>query len=172
MNMGLSRWSTGMLVIAAVVMMSSRCWAIREGLGPSKDEWGMKYDVAIHDADGDKLTIVFTLADEGRLKPFDSIELVVFSKQTDSQGGRSYDVLERIELKATKDGKREGQVQVRKDFADRAHFRIITHRVDGQQKPSGGAYYNIPLAKYRNQAPVAASSDSAPPAARSASKAK
>ena len=171
MSIRLSRLATGMLVVAAMVLMSDRSWAIRQGLGPSKDEWGLKYDVAVHDADGDKLTVVFTLADEGRLKPFYSIDLVAFSKQTDSQGGRTYDVKVPIELKPTQDGKRTGQVQIRKEFVDRAKIRIITLTVDGKRQPSGGAFYDIPIAKYLNKAPAAASPLAPPPiAAPSASK--
>ena len=75
-----------MLVVAAIVLMSGRSWAIYYGLGPSKDEWGLKYDVEVNDADRDTLTVVFTLADEGRLKPFYSIELIAFSKR-DRQSG-------------------------------------------------------------------------------------
>ena len=177
MSIRLSRLVTGMLVVAAIVLMSGGCWAIRYGLGPSKGEWKLKYDVAVYDADSDKLTVVFTLADEGRLKPVDSIDLVAFSKQTDNQGGRSYDVMVPIELKTTTDGKRAGQVQIRKEFADRAKIRIITHMVDGQRQPSGGAFYDIPIGKYLNKTPAAASpaaaSPLAPPpiAAPSASKA-
>ncbi len=78
--------------------------------------------MVVHDDGGDTLTVVFTLADEGRLKPLYSIDLVAFSKQTDRQGGRSYDVNEPIELKATKDGKRVGQVQVRKEFSTAPKF--------------------------------------------------
>ena len=119
MSIRLSRLATGMLVVAAVVAMSGRCWAIRKGLAPSKDEWGLKYDVAVSDADGDKLTVVFTFADEGRLKPFYSVDLIAFSKQTDGQGGRTYDVWLPIELKPTKDGKRRGAGADRKDFRPR-----------------------------------------------------
>ena len=165
MSIRLSRLATGMLVVAAMVLTSGRCWAIYYGLGPSKDEWGLKYDVEVYVADGDKLTVVFTLADEGRLKPFYSIDLVAFSKQTDNQGGRSYDVKASIELKTTKDGKRAGQVQIRKEFADRAMIRIITHMVDGKRQPSGGAYYDIPIKKYVNKAPAAASPVAASPLA-------
>ena len=120
MSIRWSRLATGMLVVATVLATSGRSWAIREGLAPSKDEWGLKYDVTVSDADSDKLNVVFTLADEGRLKPFYSLELIAFSKQTDGQGGRTYDVSLPIELKPTKDGKRTGQVQIRKDVADRA----------------------------------------------------
>jgi hypothetical protein len=151
-----------MLVVAAIVVMSGRCWAIRNGLGPSKDEWGLKYDVTVSDVDGDKLTVVFTLADEGRLKPFYSIDLVAFSKQTDPQGGRSYDVKAPIELKTTKDGKRAGQVQIRKEFVDRAVIRILTQTVNGRRQQSGAAYYDIPLKKFLYKAPAAASSQSPP----------
>jgi hypothetical protein len=81
---------------------------------------------------------------------------VAFSKQTDSQGGRSYDVKAPIELKPTQDGRRAGEVQIRKEFADRAKIRILTRMVDGKQQPSGGAYYDIPIAKYL-KAPATAS---------------
>lgn len=152
MRIRLSRVVTGMLVVAAIVLMADRSWAIRYGLGPSKDEWQLKYDVAIEDSPGDTLTVVFTLADEGRLKPIYSIDLVAFSKRTDSQGGRSYDVMEPIELKPTGDGKRVGRAHIRKEFLDRAKIRIITLTVDGKRQPSGGAFYDIPIAKYLNKA--------------------
>ena len=166
MSIRFSRLAMATLVVAAMVLMSGRSWAIYAGLGPSKDEWGLKYDLAVSDADGDKVTVVFTLADEGRLKPFYSIHLVAFSKQTDIQGGRSYDVKVPIELKTTEDGKRAGQVQIRKEFLDRAKIRILTQMVDGKRQPSGGAYYDIPIAKYLNKASTAASPLAAPPASK------
>jgi hypothetical protein len=132
-----------------MVLMSDQSWAIREGLGPSKDEWGLKYDVAVHDADGDKVTVVFTLADEGRLKPFYSLDQVAFSIPKDSRSGSTYDVNVPIKLKPTQDGKRAGEVQIRKEFVDRAKIRIITLTVNGKrQSASGGAFYDIPIAKY------------------------
>ena len=154
MSIRLSRLATGVLVVAAIVLMTGRCWAIYHALGPSKDDWKMKYDVEVNDADGDTLTVVFTLADEGRLKPFYSIELIALSKQTDSQGGRSYDVKAPLELKATKDGRRVGQVRIRKEFADRAQIRILTLTVDGKRQTAGAAYYDIPLKKLLNKAPA------------------
>ncbi len=154
-----SRLATGLLVVAAIVLMAERSWAIRYGLGPSKDEWKVKYNVEVLEGDGDMLTVVFTLDDEGRLKPFDSVDLVAFSKQTDSQGGRSYDAMIPMPLK-TADGKRVGQAQIRKDYLDRAKIRIITHMVDGKRQPSGGAFYDIPIKKFLNKNTAAASSSS------------
>ena len=165
MSIRWSRLATGMLVVAAMVLTSDRCWAIYYGLGPSKDEWGLKYEVEVLDAGSDTLTIVFTLADEGRLKPIYSIDVVAFSKQTDSQGGRSYDVKAPIELKPTEDGRRTGQVQIPKKFAVGAKIRILTQMVDSKRQPSGGAYYDIPIAKYLSKTPA-----TPPIAAPSASK--
>ena len=164
MSIRFSRLVTAcMLVVAAIVLMSGRSWAIYHGLPPSKDEWKLKYDVEVYDADSDTLTVVFTLADEGRLKPIYSIDLVAFSKQTDSQGGRAYDVKAPIELKPTEDGNRVGQVQIRKEFVNRAKIRIITLTLDGKRQPSGGVFYDIPIGKYVIKSTAAASSDTARP---------
>jgi hypothetical protein len=122
----------------------------------------LKYDVAVSAADSDKLNVVFTLADEGRLKPIYSITAVAFSKELDSQGGRSYDANARIELKRTKDGKRAGQVQIPKETIDRAKIRILTLTVDGQRQTAGAAYYDIPLEKFWNKAPTTASREAPP----------
>ncbi|HEY5312527.1 MAG TPA: hypothetical protein VIK18_08400 [Pirellulales bacterium] len=171
MSIRLSRLATGLLVVAVVVLMSGRSWAVYDELARSKDEWKLKYDVQVNAADGDTLTVVFTLADEGRLKPIYSIQVVAFSQQTDSLGGRSYDIKAPIQLKPTSDGKRAGQVQIRKAFADRAMIRILTQTVDGRRQLSGAAYYDIPLKKFLNHGPAAASrrkprSIAAPPASR------
>jgi hypothetical protein len=162
MSIRFSHVATGMLVVAAIALMAGPSWAIYYGLPFSKDEYGLKYDVAVHEADSDTLTVVFTLADEGRLKPLYSIELVAFSKQTDPQGGRSYDVKAPFKLESSEDGKRVGQVQMRKEFLDRAKIRILTRTVDGKPQPSGGAYIDIPIVKHVKKAPVSASRAPAP----------
>jgi hypothetical protein len=162
MSIRFSRLATSLLVVAAIVLMSDHSWAIRYALPPSKDEWKLAYDVALEDSDSDTVNVVFTLADEGRLKPIYSIDLIAFSKQTDNQGGRAYDVNEHINLKPTKDGRRVGQAQIRKQFVGRAKIRIITLMVDGKRQPSGGVTYDIPIAKYMNKA-TSSPSIAAPP---------
>ncbi len=156
MNIRFSRLATGLLTVATLVLMSERCWAVFHQLPPSKDEWGLKYDVQLTAVEGNTLNVDFTLLDEGRLKPVYSYTVIAMSKQTDSQGGRSYDVKAPIELKATKDGKRAGQVRIGKEFVDRAVIRILTQRVDGRPQTAGAAYYDIPLKKYLHQTTAAA----------------
>ena len=95
MNIRLSSWAVGALVVAAVVLMPSRSSATFFALGPSSDDWGMKYDVVVSDANSDTLNVEFTLSDHGRLKPVYSVTVVAFSK-LNPDGGRSYLIKERI----------------------------------------------------------------------------
>ncbi len=162
MSIRLSRLTIGVLAAAAVLLMVGPAWAIYYGLGSSKDEWMLKYDVAVQAVDSNTLNVVFTLADEGRLKPIYSVDLVAFS-EPDSQGGCSYLAKEAIVLKPTNDGKRSGQAQIRKELADRAMFRILTLTVNGQRQQYA-AYYDIPLSKFLNKAPDATPPFTAKPA--------
>src|SRR4051812_48100000 len=99
MSIRFSRVAIVGLAIALMLTIAGRSWAIYNGLGPSKDEWGLKYDVAVYEAGNDKATVVMTLADEGRLKPFYSVEVIALSKEVDEQGGHSYDVKAPLEFK-------------------------------------------------------------------------
>jgi hypothetical protein len=162
MGIRLPLWAAGVLAVALVGLMSNPSWAVYYELSPSKDEWKLKYDVEITAADAKTLNVVVTLADEGRLKPIHSITVVAFSRQTDSQGGRSYDVKAPIEFKTTAEGTRAGQVQIRKEFADRALIRVLTLTVDGRRQTAGAAYYDIPLKKFLNKVPTTASSPKSP----------
>jgi hypothetical protein len=166
MNIRLSRVATGILAVAAVVLTADRSWAIRQGLPPSADEWGLKYEVDVQEADSDTLTVGFTLADEGRLRPIYSFDVVAFSKQTDNQGGRAYDVMEPLKLTKAADGRLVGQVQIPKKFADRAKIRIISLTVDGKRQPSGGVFWDIPVIKHWKNAPAASPDVASPPAAK------
>lgn len=147
MNMRWSRLAMSVLAVAAVVLTTSQCWAVFFPLGPSKDDWGLRFDVETNAVENDKVNVRFTLADEGRLKSIHSATVVALSKP-DASGGRSYDVKARIDLKPTKDGKRVGQVQIPQQFAGNAVIRILTLTVDGRHQSQGAAYYDIPLSKY------------------------
>jgi hypothetical protein len=142
-----SRLATGAL-FAVVALVAGTSWAIYEELGPSKDDWKMKYEIQVTPAGGNALSVAFTLADEGRLKPVHSVTVIVFS-EPDRSGARRYELKEKIELKPTSDGTRAGQVQIHKDFAERAVVRVLATRVDGRPRQgASAAYYDIPLKKF------------------------
>jgi hypothetical protein len=176
MGLRFLRLATGVLVVAAVVLMSSRSWAAWYDLGASKDEWGVKYQGEVDAANGDKLNVRFTLADQGRLKPIHSV-FVMALNTPDGRGAGTYVLKTPITMKPTEDGKLTGQVVIGKEFANRAMIRIFTYTVDGRSQmagPMAGArYYDIPLRKFLNKAPMAASSQApsaiaSPPASKAA----
>jgi hypothetical protein len=168
MSLRFSRLATGCLVVAAVLLIAGRAWAVFFPLGPSQDDWGLKYDVEVKAAEGDKVNVLFTLADEGRLKPLLSVTLVAFSNP-DYDGSRSVLANAPIVMKPNKDGKLTGQAQISKELVDRAQIRILTLSVDGKRQTAGAASYYLPLKKFLNKAPVAASPSSRRASARSAS---
>jgi hypothetical protein len=160
MNLRCSRLATGVLVVVAIVLMPGSSWAVFYPLGPSRDEWGLKYEVEVNAADGDKLNVLFTLADQGRLKPIYSATVVAFSDPISNSG--TYLLKAQIDLKSTKDGKLTGQVQIPKRLADRAQIRILTQTFDGRWQTAGAKLYDIPLKKFLGSATVAASAKALP----------
>lgn len=150
-----SFWTTGVLIVAAVMLLPGRCWAVFYPLGPSKDEWGLKYEVEVSAAEGDKLNVRFTLADQGRLKPIYSATVVAFSNPTSNDG--TYLLKAQIDLKPGKDGKLTGQVQIPTRLAARAQIRILTQTFDGRWQSAGAKLYDIPLKKFLNSAGAPAS---------------
>lgn len=153
MSLRLSRRATGLLVIAAALLITGRCLAVYVPLGPSPDDWGLKYDVQVTAA-GDKMNVQFTLTDEGRLKPIFTTTLVAFSVNND--GSRTYLAQTPLEMKPTKDGKLTGRVQVSKELIERAQIRILTLTVDGKRQTGGAASYYIPLKRFLVKTPPAA----------------
>jgi hypothetical protein len=156
MSLRFSRLATSCLVVAAVLLIAGPCFAVFFPLGPSQDDWGLKYDIEASATAGDKVNVHFTLADEGRLKPILSATLVAFSNP-DYDGSRSVLAHAPFALKPTKDGKLAGQAQISKELLDRAQVQILTLSVDGKRQTAGAASYYIPLKKFLNKAPTAAS---------------
>jgi hypothetical protein len=156
------------LVVGAVVLLSSRSWAVYYELGPSKDEWGLKYDGDVTVTNEGKLNVLFTLADQGRLKPIHSVHIFALSRPN-SDGSRTYLLKAPMAMTPTQDGKLTGQMQIGRELTDLAVVRIFSYSVDGQPQKLGVRYYDIPLRKFMKKAPVAASprspfSIAAPPA--------
>lgn len=148
--------ATAVRVAAAVLLMSGLSWAVYYELGPSPDEWGLKYEGQIT-AQGDKVNITFTLNDPGRLKPIYSCMVTALSNP-DRNGSRTYLLKAGLPMKPTNDGRLTGQVQINRDVADRAMVRIFTFTLDGQKQTQGARYYDIPLRKLVKPAPAAAQS--------------
>ena len=115
MRMRTLRYSAVLLVVAAAVFLSGdRAFGIGFILGESKEELKLKYDVTVdvHSFGGTptgRVTVVLTLADEGRLKPPDAVELAIPGRQIEQDGGRWMDLVVAIDMAKTDGGsKRAG----------------------------------------------------------------
>ena len=61
------------MVVAAYFSTTTLAWAEGLGLGETKQQLKLNYEVSVKDHGTGRVTVTFTLADEGRLKPINSI---------------------------------------------------------------------------------------------------
>ena len=184
MRMRTLRRLSVVVVVAAVLLTGGVAWGIGFILGESKEELKLKYDVAVEEHGFGKdltgrVTVVLTLADEGRLKPLDEVQLVIPGREKNADGGHWMDLVVSIEMRPVGDGKRVGRVHILKEWAERAEIQLNTHTMDGKLDPLTRLHHVIPVAKYfkksggpppaANPAPAKPAdddeSDAAPPAA-------
>jgi acylphosphatase len=135
-------------VAAAVVWVSGRVLGIGFILSETKEELKLKYDVLVEDHGTGRVTAVLTLADEGRLKPLDEVELAIPAQEKNADGSYGMDLVVSIGMTEIDGGKRVGRVHIRKDLAERAEIRLNTHTLDGKLDPRTRLHYIIRLAKY------------------------
>lgn len=78
----MSRRSCSFLCIVAAIAIPASCaLAIGFRLGQTKDDLGLEYDVSICDHDTGRVTVQFSLEDEGRLRPITTIDLHICSEE-------------------------------------------------------------------------------------------
>jgi hypothetical protein len=131
------------LVLAALVLTADLAWAEGLGLGETKEQLNLKYDVSVVDHGTGRVTVNLTIADEGRLKPLDSVDLVVPSKD----GTGFVDLALSLATREV-DGKRSVSVHLKRELAERAEIHLRTSSLDGKQEPLTWYYHAIPIAEY------------------------
>ena len=142
-NLGL-----GCMAVVALLSLADRAWGMGEILGQTKEELKLKYEVVVHELAGGRVTVEFTLADAGRLKPLDGVELMVPAREKDASGGYSMDLVVPVELKAGKDGKWVARIQLTRELAGRAEIWLTTYWFDGKQAVMTRYHHVIPVASY------------------------
>lgn len=151
--------SAVLLVAAVAVSTTARAWGMGYELGETKDKLKLKYDVAVEEDASGRVTVVFTLADEGRLSPLDvgGVQLVVPSKEKNEDGSQwmERDLVVSIDMAKTDSGKRVGRVHLVKELAERAEIHLNTHTLDGKLVPLTRMHHAILIAKYLKKAPAA-----------------
>lgn len=127
-----------------LVLPSTLALALGFQLGESKQQLELKYDVSVYDHDSGRVTIEFTLEDEGRLKPINSIDFHIPSAEKHDGGGFKSDLT--VSMATSKEGeKRVARIHIRKDWASRAEIHLKTNYLDGKQEPLTWYYHAIPL---------------------------
>jgi hypothetical protein len=157
------RWS--LMVLAVLVLTADRAWALGFILGETKEELKLQYDVTVDDHGNGRMTVVFTLADEGRLKPVDAVELSIPAQEKNKDGGYSSDLSVPMELQKSSDGKRVARFEIRKDWAERAEIWLTTNSFDGKPLVTTRYHYMIPVAKSLKTPPAATAQPAGAPAA-------
>ena len=142
--------------LAASAATPERGRAIGEILGQTKEELKLSYDVTTQDHGTGRVTVVLTLADEGRLKPLYAVELVVPSREKNKDGGRHMDLFVSIDTVESDDGKRVARVHMTRELAERAEIWLSTSIFDGMQLDMASYHHVIPVAKHLKDADTAA----------------
>jgi uncharacterized protein (TIGR03067 family) len=148
-------WSAVPLVAAVLVWSAADAWGLGFILGESKEQLKLKYDVAVEDPGTGRVTIVLTLAEEGRLKPLDEVQLVVPSKEKNKDGSSPMDLVVSIDMVKGEGSARVGRVQILREAAERAQIWLNTHTMDGKLDADTRLHHVIPIARYLGAAPAA-----------------
>lgn len=137
------------ILLAAVFLPVSPAWALGHGLGETKEQLKLDYEVVATDHRTGRVTVNLTISDQGRLKPLRSVDLVIPGADKTGYVDLS------VSLATTKvDGKLHARVHLLRELAERAEIQLRTGTLDGRQQPMTWYYYSIPIADYlKDEAP-------------------
>jgi hypothetical protein len=137
-----------LILVLAIVWTTGRAWGIGSVLVQTKEELKLKYNVVVEGDGIGRITVVLTLDDEGRLKPLETVELTILSKDNRKGNTRGMDLVVAIDMLKVGGGKRVGRVHILRELAERAEIRFNTHTIDGKLDPLTRLHHVIPLAEY------------------------
>jgi hypothetical protein len=131
------------IAFAAVVLATNPAWALGLRLGQTKDQLKLDYQVSAVDHGTGRVTVNLTIADAGRLKPLDSVDLVIPSKD----GTGFVDLWVALATREV-DGKLVVSVHLTRELAERAEIQLRTSSLDGKKEALTWYYHVIPIAEY------------------------
>ncbi|QDT29488.1 hypothetical protein [Gimesia panareensis] len=137
-------------VVLSLLASTNVANALGFEIGDSKEKLGLKYDLQLTDHGTGRVTVNLTIDDPGKLKPLQSVWLVI-----PAESGTGYVDLS-IELaKHNTDGQLRVRAHLKKELAERAQLqlRTLTNPRTGQAEPLSWFYYVIPLKEYLEPKP-------------------
>ncbi|QDT93266.1 type 1 periplasmic-binding domain-containing protein [Gimesia algae] len=112
---------TMLLSFLGLMLTVQAAWAIEFGIGQSKEELGLKYELFVNDHGTGRVTVVLDIVDAGKLKPINSISLYI---PAEGKTGRP-DLLVSLATKIV-DGKTQVRAHLTKELAERAQLQLKT----------------------------------------------
>ena len=137
------------MVLAALVLTANHAWALGFELGETKEQLKLDYEASVMDHGTGRVTVTLTIADEGRLKPLDSVDLYIPSKDKHKNGGNMADLSLSLAIREV-DGKQSVRVHLKSELAEQAEIHLKTSSLDGKQQLLTWYYHVIPISKTMN----------------------
>ena len=134
------------IAFAAVVLAANVAWAEGFRLGKTKEQLRLKYDVSVVDHGTGRVTVNLTIADQGRLKPLTSADLVIPNNEN-KDGAGPVDLSVALAMKEV-DGKLSVSINLTREWAERAEIQLTTSFLDGKQEELTWYFHAIPVAEY------------------------
>ena len=131
-------------VFGVVAAMANLVFALDVPLSETKDQLQLKYAVTAEDIGNGRVDFALLVSDEGRLKPLDSIDLVISSGSRCGGGNELSLSLATV----THEGRISTHVVLSKELAARAEFRLRNFSLNVHKEPYKFYYHSIPLAPY------------------------
>ena len=132
------------IALTAISLAAGQAWALGFELGETKEQLKLQYDVSATDHGTGRVTIILSIADEGRLKPLDrGVALVIPSKDKSGYVDLSVSLERRLES-----GKQVIRVHLTRELAEQGQIQLKTDTLDGKQQPLTWYYHVIPIADY------------------------
>ena len=148
-----------LLLVAALVLMPNRTRAQYAILGQTKEELKLKYDVSVGDLGNGRVSVIFTIADEGMLKPLTSVDLQIAGRDKDKNGAVAPELCLSLAMQDAHEtagiiGKRT-RFELTRELAERAEIWLMAAHLDGKQMPLTGYVHRIPIEQYMKNATTA-----------------
>ncbi|WP_339731535.1 hypothetical protein [uncultured Gimesia sp.] len=128
------------LTFFGLLLSVTVAWAIGFEIGQSKEELELKYEISVVDHGTGRVTVNLVIADEGKLKPLDSVDLVISSEDGTTRPDLSVSLATRKE-----DGKLRVRAHMKKELAERAQLQLKTGTNPRTGKPALLAWFYYPI---------------------------
>ncbi|MGB0578827.1 MAG: hypothetical protein ACPGVU_03900 [Limisphaerales bacterium] len=130
-------------IFLTLLLCATNAFALGEELGQSKEELKLDYTLSVTEHKTGRITVVFRLEDEGRLKPLSSVDLSIPS----DDGTGYFHLVTALKLQAEGDAK-VARIHIHRDWTKNANITLKTSHLDGKSSLRTWYYHVVPISKF------------------------